>query len=241
MIFGRYIGSDKNFTVGKVYPAKPEFEESMVSFSSLEMIDDIGAKAIVKQKTSFDTINGVTVAVPTFDFEFLEEVYAVVVKPCEDLEVGRVVVVDDAQPFEGDKKDGGKWSRLVYSIKGIGFHSSEYMVLLDRTNIFPGLTILDEMTGKWEQVKSVDECLWVIVDGQKNRRSPDEFRLAVDKEGDIMIEPMVECIDDVGQPNISRGMKYYVQSEEGKGEDRMIYIINDAGAKVRYSAKRFSV
>lgn len=241
MIFARHIGTDKNFTTGKVYPAKPEVESSdAVSFGALEMTDDTGERVWVRPKVAtVDQQDGKSISVDRYNFEFLEEVYAVVVKPCEDFEIGQVVVVDDVMPFEGEKADGGKWSRLVYSIKGVGYHSAEFLVLLDRTNVFPGLTILDEATGIWEKVKSVDECLWVVVDSQTLRRSPEDFKFAVDKDGDIMVEPLVVCIDPSGQPSLSKGTKYYVLSQEGKKDMKMLYLVNDIGIKTKYSAYRF--
>lgn len=239
MIFARYTGTDKRFTTGKVYPAKPEIESSdAVGYGFIEVVDDAGENVQVKRRAEMvPQEDGRAI----WDFEFLEEVYAVVVKPFEDFQVGQVVVVDDAEAFSGDQNDGGRWSRLVYSIKGLGYRSSDCLVLLDRTNVFPGLMILDENTGCWEKVKIVDECLWVVVDGQKDRRAPEEFRFAVDREGDIMVEPMVECVDASGQPGLSKGTRYYVVREEKEGNQRLLVVVNDAGLATRYMADRFQV
>jgi hypothetical protein len=234
MIFARYMGTDKAFTVGKVYIAQPEFDSSdTVSFGFIEVIDDAGHEVRVEKRTEAITQKDV------WDFEFLGEVYAVVVKPFqEDLQVGQVVVIDDASFFNGDKKDGGKWSKIVYEIKGVGFWSSDGLVLLDRTNVFPGLSVKEESTGRWLKIKSVDECLWVVVDdGSTNRRSPEEFRFAVDHDGDIQVEPIVECIDP-GR-NLTKGKRYYILSEEGEGYKRMFKIVNDFGVVEPYFSERF--
>lgn len=74
MIFARYTGMDKQFTRGKVYPAMLEVESGdIVSYNFIEVISDFG-KIVRVHPTLF------------YSFEFLKEVYAVVVKafpsPC---------------------------------------------------------------------------------------------------------------------------------------------------------------
>lgn len=238
MFFTRHIGADKRFTIGKVYPARPELDTAdAVSSKFIEIRADNGENVRLESRQEIGD-DGKVSNIFT-DFEFVEEVYAVIAKPFDDLKVGQVVVVDDVESFSGAKKDGGRWDRLVYNLKGLGYRSSDWVVLLDRTNVFPGMMVMEEATGNWVKVKSVDECLWVVTDDKPGRRSPEEFRFAVDRDGDIMVEPLVECVDAEGQPGLSRGTRYYVIREEGSGDDRLLWVVNDAGLETRYMAGRF--
>jgi len=238
MIFARYNGvENKNFTYGKVYPAKPEMDSDSFSFNFIEVRNDVGENVRIDARKETTSTGDVV----TSDFEFLEEVYAVVAKPFDDFKIGQVLVVDDVGEFSGKKSQGGMWNRLAYNIKGSGYRSSEWLVLLDRTNVYPGIVILDETTGRWEQVHTVDESLWVIVDGQKNRRPPEEFVFAVDKDGDIMVGPLFECVDETGQPGLSNGTRYYVLREEDTVTGRLFWVVNDAGIEDRYLASRFKI
>jgi len=243
MIFARYIGvkQDSGFTVGKVYPATPEVNSTdTVYFGFIEIVNDAGVK--VRVNPVIEKVKGQKTC--RYDFEFVEEVYAVISKPFEDLKIGQVVVVDDANSFEGPKGDGGTWQRIVYGVKGIGFRSSDGLVLLDRTNIFPGMIIREEAKGQWVKVKSVDECLWVVVEGSDNRRSPEEFRFCVDRDGDILIEPLAECIDVTGAEDqgLSQGKYYRVIREESSDSGvRVLFVINDLGKEQAYLAFRFLI
>ena len=233
MIFARYNGTDTQFTPGKVYPAVPEMESGdTANFGFIELRNDAGKK--VRIHKMFDNPDGSS----PWDFEFLEEVYAVVVKHIDGMQVGQVEVVDNAQLFEGEKSQMDEWHRIVYSIKGAGFRSSEGLVLLDRTNVFPGLVLLDEGVGTWVRVKSVDECLWVVTENNPARRSPEEFRFAVDKDGDIQVEPLLICKESDGQW-LQKGNRYRVVREEVTGNQKMVVVVNDLGVSQGYFASRF--
>jgi hypothetical protein len=240
MIFARYIGTDKRFTTGKVYLAKPEVEDSSIAnFDFIDVKDDSGEMVRVKEV-------GRSLGQPIFehrwDFEFLEEVYAVVAKPLPDFRVGQVVVVEDvAESTEGNK------TGLLFSIKGKGFRTSDGFVILDHTNVYPGVMILDLSDGVWEKIRTVDEFLWVTVDGGGPRRSPEYFQFAIDRDGDIMVEPKVECVDDVGVQGLTKGNFYYIVRETIFQEttdglpQRMLEVVDDRGLKVECFAGRFRV
>lgn len=228
MIFARYIGgglSHGPLTPGKVYPASPEMDEGdMVSYNFIEIVNDSGDLVRIQPVVEDDE--------KRWDFEFLEEVYAVVIEPFEDCKVGDVVVVTDALR-------GGK--RFVYDVKGIGWRASG-IVILDRTNVFPGMHILDMSTGVWSKVSQVDECLWIGLEGCSSRRSPEEFRFAVDKEGDILVEPLVVCTDAVGMPGLVLGEKYYIRREtnsDSDENDRSFQVVDSNGFVTWASASRF--
>ena len=175
--------SGAGFTTGKVYLAKPEMD---------------GAETVGLDWFEVETDDGVSVRFKPEDalFEFLEEVYAVVLNQevC-GVVPGEVVVVDGASP------DG------LLSVKGEGLYLPDNFILLDRTNIFPGLVIMDSSTGQLKSVSRVDECLWVMMDGGDIYRSPEEFHFAVSGD-DILTEPVVRCVMDDGEPELTEG-KFY--------------------------------
>ena len=235
MIFARYIGTDKQFTPGKVYPAIPEVESGdTANFGFIELRNDESKKVRIHPAVS-------EFGEKRYDFEFLEEVYAVVVKPFEGCHVGQVVTVDNAQLFEGEKSKTDNWHKIVYSIQGIGFHSTEYLVLLDRTNVFPGMMLLDRDTRYWVAIKSVDECLWVVTENNPERRSPEKFVFSVDVEGDIQVEPLVKCVDyaGVGHLGIKNENFYRVLREELTNNGKMLWVVTDTGLEVPCFASRF--
>lgn len=241
MVFARYTGANKEdkFTLGKVYPVWPAVDSGdTVCYRSIELDNDEGERIHIEPYR--EVVDGLEVE--TYDFEFLAEVYAVVVKPFDDFRKGQVVVVDDVDTFDGKNADGTKWTRIVYSIKGSGFHSSDWLVLLDRTNVFPGMVILDESTGNWCKVKSVDECLWVVTECSEIRQSPEAFTFSVDKDGDIRVEPFVECVDNTGIEDwITKGKKYRVIGEEFKEQSssKALVILDDKGIERYCLGSRF--
>ena len=235
MIFARYIGTDKRFTVGKVYLAKPEFEDSSIAnFGFIEVDDDSGERVRVNRRAKMVPSEGRMIFEHRWDFEFLEEVYAVVTKPFNNLMVSQVVVVEDvAESTEGNK------TGLLFSIKGKGFLNSDGFVILDHTNVYPGVMILDLRDGVWGKIRTVDECLWVTVDGGGPRRSPEYFRFAIDRDGDIMVEPKVECIDAAGVQGLTKGNFYYIVREKMESNQRMLVVVSDVGLEVGYFDDRF--
>ena len=237
MIFVRYNGADKSlgFTEGKVYVAMPEMEsQDAVQFGFIEVVNDHSEKIKVRPVKGDD---GET----RYGFEFLEEVYAVVAKEFEGFKVGQVVVVDNA--FSWDTKSSPQKALpdfpgdyLEYNVKGLGRKGADYMILLDRTNVFPGLVVLDESKGSWEKVRCVDECLWISLEGGP-RRSPEEFRFAV-SGGEIMVEPLVVCIDATGAAGLTQGRRYYLIREDGRGQ---WFVKDDRGLEWGYFSERFKM
>lgn len=221
MIFIRNTLKLDNVTLGKVYPAKPEIESgNTVNFGIIELTDDNGKTMRITPSTSMANDHP--------GFEFLQEVYAVVVKPFEDFNKGEVVVVDDAD-ITGD-------GVLFYRVIGTGFQHADSMVLLDQTNVIPGMLIRDNNTGFWVKVKSVDECLWVVVEGVSGRCSPDGFKFAVDGDGDILIEPTVVCVDKTGYTDLTVGKRYQLLQEH---DNELSLLINDLGEEKWYLSNRF--
>lgn len=214
MIFARYSGAGSvALTAGKVYMAKPEVNGAeLVGFEYLEVIDDDGNKQRINPADE--------------QFEYFDEVYAVVVKPLDDFDVGDVTILD-----------GGEDDGQMYHLKGIGYCVASYFVVLDRTNVFPGLNILDGVSGRWVSVRRVDECLWVSVDDKEETRSLSEFSFAV-AGGDILTEPIVKCVSATGKPNLTQGKLYVLR---GKEQDERLIVEDDDGEEAAFMASRFTI
>jgi len=216
MIFVRYKGTDKKFTTGRVYLARPDMNSSeTVCLDWFEVTTDDGA--LVRMRTDDGA------------FEFLEEVYAVVLRhPVYGSSPGEVVVLDDADAVTHVLN----W-RYLLNVKGKGLCQADNFVILDRTNIFPGLVVLDS-TGQWKKVMRVEECLWMMVVGSDTYRSPKEFRFAV-SENDILVEPIVRCVMADGEPNLTNG-KYYRPLWTKSG---VIILHDDSGEIREFMPERF--
>jgi len=215
MIFARYKGASKELTEGKVYVARPEMDEkSMVGFGFLNATDDAGKPIRIDPNSE--------------QWEFLSEVYAVVVRPFEGFVGGEVVVVDDAD-INGS---------CLYNIKGLGYRSASGLILLDRTNVFPGMMVMEKTTGCWKKIRTVDEGLGVSVDGSDGRRSPDDFRFAV-ADGDVLMEPVVTCVDTTGLADLTEGRYYVLTKTDPDG--RYVMLADDSGSVGEFMPERFKM
>jgi len=212
MIFCRYAGVGKEFTLGKVYPARPEMNgTSTVGFDFVEVINDDG-----------DTIRE---RPEDGNWEFLDEVYAVVVEPVREREVGEVVIVSDMSA-----------DATMFFIKGSGLFRRDSLALLDKTNVFLGMIVMDVSTGFWVPVRRTDECLWVMVSEGSVMRSPEEFRFAVaESDHEIITEPIARCVDVTGYPNLILNNLYRVQ----RIWEEIWVVIDDEGLPVDCDAGRF--
>ena len=219
MIFARFKGPEKpgvSLTPGKVYFGRPAVDGSeTVDFEFFDVTDDSGGT--IRVETAKE------------EFEFLDEVYAVILAPFEDMQAGDVVVLDGM--------DGN-----MANVKGFGYQNASGFVVLDRTNLFPGVSVMDLTTGVWEKVRRVDECMWVLVDEQPKIRAPTEFRFAV-SGGEVMMEQLAECVEATdeaaGTSGLTKGKLYYVKW--ALAQEELIGVENDEGSVVAYRADRFKI
>lgn len=215
MIFARYKGAAKNgFTTGKTYIAKPEVDDqAAVGFGFIEVVDDHGATVRVDPEKD--------------QFEYVDEVYVVAVRPFEDVVAGDVLVADDA---DGD--------RAKLNVKGMGYRAASDLAVLDGTNVFPGVVLCDLSTGEWVKVSRVDEALWVVLDGSSTKRSPEEFRFAVSEvDGEVMTEPLATCVDESDDYMLTKGRRYYLVFSLVGGV--LVLVKNDCGELAAYFRARF--
>jgi len=212
MIFARFKGPatpELAFTPGRLYFARPEMDGTeTVGFDFIEIDDDAGNTNRVDPEKDL--------------FEFFDEVYAVVLHPFEEMEAGDVTVLDGVD-------DG------MLNVQGFGLRNVKDLAVLDRTNLFPGVSVLDVASGLWEKVKRVDECMWMLVNDQDRMRAPTEFRFAVGG-GAVLVEPLVKCKRDAGEPGLTEGKLYYLKKTD---KDGFIVVTNDDGDEIAYAPDRF--
>jgi hypothetical protein len=212
MIFARYKGRGQDFTTGKVYLATPEMNESStVNFGFLLIDSDPGPAIRVSPEDE--------------SFEYLEEVYAVVLKPVSEMEPGEVTVLDSAT------NDG------LANIQGIGLFLMSNFIILDRTNIFPGLVVMDT-DGTWKPVRRVNERLGMMIEGSTRYRDPTEFRFAASGD-DLLTEPVVKCVMADGFQDLTAG-KFY-RLVQTKAKEETVTVHDDSGKVREFMADRFEM
>lgn len=212
MIFTRYIGEEGRIepclTPGKVYMADNGGASDALDDTVVSLVNDCGER----------------VAIPTGDgkFEFLAEVYAVVVRAVANYERGQVVIVADAD-------DDG-----YFQVDGRFFKSDSFEVL-DRTNLRPGIMVEMLASHEWVKVTSVSETMQMRV-GDRDCL-PSDFRFAVGNGG-VLMEPMVKCVSSEGlDGELTVGCLYRVLSAN---ENDTLKIINNNGKPDIYMASRFT-
>ena len=216
MSFARYKGNTVGKLIeGKVYPVRDAMGGSA---AGSEMVVHTGGSSILVPKEEM----------VGRDWEVSEKVYAAVLRPLEDLKPGEVVVVEDWA-------DDGK-----LEVEGVGFYNAEYLEMLDRTNVFPGVTVLDTHDDRWKRIVAVDEALWVRVNGEF--KSPEEFVFPVSEDGELMTEPLVTCLTerDPHKPystwgGLTKGKKYYLLETS----DNKHVVKNDDFRQIAYPKSMF--
>ena len=220
MLFMKYVSVDgAGFTPEKIYFGELALESGeMVSFDSVMVVDDLG------QPRKIDPKQG--------DFAFLDEVFAVaVVDELPLVRVGDVVILTEV-----DVKDG----KCMVEVKNMGYRSCNSVLVLDGTNIYPNLTVLDRATGDWETITGVNQSLWVKIGPEGTYRPLPDFKFAV-SEGDILIRPYVTCVVADGSP-LTEGRIYELLWERlGEDTSELVGIVDDTEDVDEYMAFRFKI
>ena len=221
MLFMRYKAADgMGFTPGKAYFGQLCLESGeLVSYDSVTILDDNGKSLKVDPTVG--------------EFEFLDEMYAVslVDELTKGIRVGDVVTLTGVEMKE---------DKCFVEIKGIGYRSCYSVLVLDRTNVYPGLTVLDRTTNHWRTITCVNESLWVLTGPKTIYRPLIDFRFAI-SEGDILIKPYVTCILKVNAA-LTEGKRYeLLWGGLGRDSSEMVGIVDDKGNTVSYLASRFKI
>jgi hypothetical protein len=219
MIFMRYKSAEvEGLTPGKIYFGEPIVQSGeLVSYDSIKIRDDNNKPLRIDPTKE--------------EFEFLDEVYAVYLQDevLKGQTVGTVVILTDIEIKE---------DKCFVEIKDVGYRSCNTVLVLDRTNVYPGISVLDRFTNHWESVYSVNESLWIKVSSECDYRPPTTLRFAI-HEGDILIRPLVTCIQEDGQ-SLTEG-KHYLLISGGFDNDGIVEITNDSGHISQYLASRFKI
>lgn len=214
MIFARYngTGAGENFIPGKTYFGTAEMEDAdVIDLGFVNIKDEKGQNVRVIPKEE--------------RFEFFDEVYAVALEPFDEFQPGDVVTLD-----------GGQMNGEIYvSVKGQGYRKASSVAVLDRTNVYPGIVVLDVSLGRWSPVMRVDECLWIMLKDQSMMRSPTEYKFAVSHDGELMSVPLATCLEDTGA-NLTKGKVYHLEAVNTAGQ---VCLENDIGRRDWFLSSRF--
>ena len=221
MSFARYAGAAKgiyDLVPGKVYRAKSAMGGSASGGGMSVMVPGMSGWLHV-------TVDGLKEG----KWEVAEKAYAVVLRAdLEDFDKGEVAVVTDWS-------EDGK-----LEVEGLGYVAQDGLELLDRTNVFPGIRVMETWggTGLWKRVVAVDDALWVRVNGEF--KSPEEFVFPVSWDGDLLTEPLVTCLSTQWafseQKGLTKGRKYYLEQTEKEGK---VVVTADDGKTWAYPGELF--
>jgi len=196
MMFVKYVGSGRegaSLTKGRVYLGRPSLEDhAAVDVDKVVLTDDDGEEVAFRPADSEGS------------FEFLDFVYAVVLRACGAGAAGDVVRLDGAD-------DDG-----YYAVEGKGHHKASYFEIVDESNLAPGFWALDLSDGRWRTITRVSSCGWVAVDGANSVRPPTDFAFPV-AEGGVLAEPLATCVDASGDDELEEGEVYLMSGWDRVG------------------------
>lgn len=216
LLFARCSGPVDGFTVGKVYLADSCMSEGdAVLLDFIEIKNDAGILVRIRAKGKDFGPNA------KFEsFEIVPSVYGVFISRIRS-PLGKIVVI-----VEASEKSFGTDDKSWYDRSGL--------TILDHTNIFPGMKVLDTEDKKWKPVVAVNENLWIKTSLEEPFRELRLFQLAIDDDGDIMARPMVKCCNPA--TGLTVGRHYYMEEVNGG----WIFVRNDSGELEGYYRETFS-
>lgn len=210
-MFARYTGPDKqgqSFIRGKVYVSESDSDGETVDISILRLRDEDGQLVQIDLEQE--------------RFVYLEENYAAVVNPFDEFEQGEVLTVS-----------GVSDDHRMYDVVGYGYRSIEDLVLMDRTNVTPS-AVFKAPDGAWRRVQAVDECLSITFEGEGIMRDLSSVIVAI-SDGDVMLVPVLTCVDADGDDAITKDRKYLLVSQRGN----LCEVADDTGHVREFFMDRF--
>lgn len=187
MMFVKYVGSGREGAVlrkGRVYLGRPALEDhAAVDVDKVVVVGDDGSEVSFRPADSEGS------------FEFLDFVYAVVLRDCG------VGAAGDVVRLEGADDDG------YYLVAGKGHHNAAFFEIMDESNLAPGFWVLDLSDGRWRQITRVAACGWVAIEGLSSMRPLTDFAFPVGGGG-VLAEPVARCVDVAGEPGLEEGRVY---------------------------------
>jgi len=215
MMFVRHNGNrsgEGRFTKGKTYVAGIFEEGAAVSLGSMTLTDDSGRE--VREGTESGRL------------DFMQFVYAVVVKPSNGLRLGDVVRLDETSP-------DGKMFRLG----GVGcYYATDMFEILDWTNVVPGMRVMMLSSSEWVTVERINESIWLFLEGGEKYVSPESVRFAV-IDGGVAMGAFVRTGDKVNIKGL-RGNAFYPIVREDREEAKVLLKMEN-GNEMWFDSKRF--
>jgi len=205
MFFARYMGPDKSgesFIEGKVYISSSAFSDGeTVDLSVVRIKDEKGSLIKIDQEED--------------RFVYLEDNYAVVVNAFDEFEKGDVATVS------GVSDDGG-----MFDVVGYGYRSMKDLVMLDRTNVYPGVVVMKN-NGIWSRITGVNQSLSVTFEDNDTMMELSQVKFAV-SDGDVMAIPVIMCVDAKGDKLLTQDKRYFLEWQTGD-----LYMVKDDNGVLR--------
>jgi len=210
MIFVRYMGPDigtGEFTKGRTYVGKPLSLSDGDSF--LHVYDDVRTMHNIDMDDARFTMH--------------DEIYGIVVDKVAG-DIGSVVQLNDTAT---------DW--FGYHTKGGSVHKTDAFVILDLSNVCPGMWVIDLTDGLVKRISIIDDTMWLRLDGATGTVSPVRVRFFI-ADKDLLFDPMVKCVDDVGRPELTDGDRYRLHGSFGD-----IVTVSVNGEVREYDEARFKI
>jgi hypothetical protein len=115
------------------------------------------------------------------------------------------------------------------------------LVVLDRSIVRPGVSLMMEDDGVWGKANIVDGDLSVEIGGHEMRPIT-RYRFPVGTDGDILSDPIVMCTDSTGSvANIVCGQRYLLSRfyPDHDSDEELVMVIGDDGEEGAHFSSRF--
>ena len=217
MKFARYAHTNEpqDFTIGKIYLAyETAKHEGSADFSRFTVTNDN------EERVTIETDNN--------EFKYMDKVYGVWISDNLDytdgtLTRGTCFLIDGAD-------------RDMFHIENIGNFQAINFELLDKSNLYPGVKVLNLETSKWTDVARVDDSGWISLKSEPDeRKAPRSVMFAVGSGG-ILEKPLAICNNASGS-TLVEGRTY--ELIEMNSKINTVVVESDDG-NVSCMADRFS-
>jgi len=219
MKFARYAQTNEGphaFTIGKIYLAyETAKHEGSADYSRFTITNDD------EERVTIETDNN--------EFKYMDKVYGVWISDNLDYSDGTLT---KGTCFLIDGADGD-----MLHIENIGNFQATNFEVLDRTNLYPGVKVLNMETLEWTDIARVDDSEWISLRSKPDQRmAPRSVMFAVGSGG-ILEKPLAICNDSSGWASLVEGRTYEL-FEMNVEEQTVVVELN--GVKILCESDRFS-
>ena len=218
MKFARYAQTNKpqDFTIGRIYLAyETAKHEGSADFSRFTVTNDN------EERVTIETDNN--------EFKYMDKIYGVWISDNLDytdgtLTRGTCFLIDGAD-------------RDMFHIENIGNFQATNFELLDKSNLYPGVKVLNLETSEWTNVARVDDSDWISLKSEpEQRRAPRSVMFAVGSGG-ILEKPLAICNNASDLPLIKNRTYELIETNL---ELNMVVVEARNGERVSCESDRFS-